>query len=136
LIGGLSADSVVKHPEALQVFPEVQLIDFDTATKDALEKTHPNHIERVWVDGYSKSKSLKHEGCFILHKVSPLPLGDGLGVRENRTPFGQLWFEQDGVSQTIFFSPRGLPGFLYWYLLYPFHWLRFRGLLRKIAKPS
>src|SRR5215211_48856 len=51
LIGGLSADSVVKHPKALNVFPEVKLIDFDTATKDALEKTQPSHIERVWDDG-------------------------------------------------------------------------------------
>src|SRR5215208_6525058 len=51
LIGGLSADSVVKHPEALNVFPEVNLIDFNSAVKEALEKTHPSHIERVWDDG-------------------------------------------------------------------------------------
>ncbi len=36
LIGGLSADSIVKHPDALKVFPEVELIDFDTATQKAL----------------------------------------------------------------------------------------------------
>ncbi len=30
LIWGLSADRVVKHPRALQAFPEVNLIDFDT----------------------------------------------------------------------------------------------------------
>src|SRR5512141_3016845 len=40
LIGGLSADSVVKHPQALEIFPEVKLIDLDSATKDALAKTH------------------------------------------------------------------------------------------------
>ncbi len=40
------------------------------------------------------------------------------------------------LFQTVFFCPRGLPGFLYWYLLYPFHWLRFRGLLRDITKQS
>src|SRR5215208_2321267 len=51
LIGGLSADSVVKHPEVLKVFPEVKLIDFDSAARDALAKTHPTHIERVWDDG-------------------------------------------------------------------------------------
>src|SRR5690242_21929835 len=48
LIGGLSADSVVKHPEALTVFPEVKLIDYETATHDALAKTNPSNIERVW----------------------------------------------------------------------------------------
>jgi hypothetical protein len=40
------------------------------------------------------------------------------------------------VSQTVFFSPRGLPGFLYWYLLYPFHIINFRGLIKFIAKQS
>ena len=40
------------------------------------------------------------------------------------------------LFQTVFFCPRGLPGFLYWYLLYPFHWLRFGGLIRNITKQS
>lgn len=146
LIGGLSADSVVRHPEALSVFPEVELIDFDTATRDALERTHPQHIERVWVDGKPGFKFLKHEGCFILHMDSPLPAGEGCPrstrrvkdrVRGNyHTRFGELWLEQDDTSQTLFFSPRGLPGFLYWYLLYPFHWIRFHVLFRKIAWQS
>jgi len=68
LIGGLSADSLVRHSEALQVFPEVRLIDFETATKDALEKTHPGNIERVWDDGRGGAKFMKHEGCFIDHR--------------------------------------------------------------------
>ena len=145
LIGGLSADSLVKHPEALKVFPEVKLIDFDSATHKALGFTHPDHIERVWVDGTSHTKSMKHEGCFILHRViSP---GGPLAQSERGEKrahfgnfFGNLWLEQhieqDRMSQTILFSPHGLPGFLYWYVLYPFHWLRFRKLLRKAAKRS
>lgn len=134
LIGGLSADSVVKHPEALTVFPEVKLIDFDTAAKDALERTHPRHIERVWVDGSSGTRSLKHEGCFILHHYGP---SQASGENGSKLPdskyehhsnfFGELWLERNGASQTLFFTPRGLPGFLYWYLLYPFHWLKLRG---------
>jgi uncharacterized protein YbjT (DUF2867 family) len=32
------------------------------------------------------------------------------------------------------FEPHGLPGLIYWYLLYPFHQLVFRGMLRAIAK--
>lgn len=133
LIGGLSSDSLVKHPDALKVFPEVKLIDFDSATKDALERTHPDHIERVWADGKPGAKSLKHEGCFILHLDSPLHAGEEVGVREFRhTPFGDMWLERDQNSQTLFFSPRGLLGFLYWYLLYPVHWLR----LRRFAKQS
>lgn len=130
LIGGLSADSVVKHPEALQTFPEVTLIDFDTAVRDALQRTHPDHIERVWVDGRAGVKSLKHEGCFILHLDSHLPQEREVGGREFRhTPFGEMWLERDQNSRTILFAPRGFFGFLYWYLLYPFRWLKFYVLL-------
>jgi Protein of unknown function (DUF2867) len=40
------------------------------------------------------------------------------------------------LSQTGFFAARGLSGFLYWYLLGPFHKLVFRGLIRAIAQKS
>jgi len=143
LIGGLSTDSVVKHPQALHVFPEVQLIDFDTATNDALEKTHPDHIERIWDDGNRKSKFIKHEGCFIFYSSGIRQLAGENGSklpdskREHQSNlFGKLWIdyhiEHTHLTQTVFFSPRGLPGFLYWYLFYPFHLIKFRGLMRKI----
>ncbi len=142
LIGGLSADSIVKHPDALKVFPEVKLLDFDAATHKALGFTHPDHIERVWVDGSSRAKSLKHEGCFILYSFGVSQLaGGGSKLPDSKREyvnnfFGEMWIEQGDTSQTLFFSPRGLPGFLYWHLLYPFHWLRFRRFTNKIIEPS
>jgi uncharacterized protein YbjT (DUF2867 family) len=147
LIGGLSADSVVKYPEALKVFPGVKLLDLDAATKDALEKTHPDHIERVWVDGTPGTKSLKHEGCFILYHYGFSQLAGENGSKfpdskneHHSNIFGETWIEQhiehNHITQTVFFSPHGLPGFLYWYLLYPFHLISFRSLMRKIAKQS
>ena len=122
-------------------------MDFDAATKKALGFTHPDHIERVWVDGTPGFKSIKHEGCFILHDsgISQLAGENGSKLPESKiqhrsTLFGELWIEQyieqEHLSQTLFFSPRGLPGFLYWYLLYPFHWLRLRGLIHKGMKQS
>jgi len=155
LIGGLSADSVVKHPEALKIFPEVELVDFDSAVRDALEKTHPYHIERVWDVGRDFGslqeaskvwRVLKHEGCFIISGVSRLAGENGSKLPESKIEhqsnfFGETWFEwragQNSIlSCTLFFSPRGLPGFIYWFLLYPFHRLKFRGLIRKIARHS
>lgn len=179
LIGGLSADSIVKHPQALEIFPEVKLMDFDTATKDALEKTHPSYIERVWDDGGQETKSIKHEGCLIDHhevavnaeREKVLEVIAGFGVHQlageygAKLPdskvtlfhlkdkfFGNQWVEWRAIpsyatpfedfasvtclSQTVFFCPRGLPGFLYWYLLYPLHLLRFRHLIDKIARQS
>jgi hypothetical protein len=170
LIGGLSADSVVKHSQALETFPEVRLIDFDTATKEALEKTHPAHIEHIWADERQAAKSIKHEGCFIEHREvavnaeaeKVLEAITRFGVREltiltsklvdskailvqwEEKFFGTRWIEwridhASGVTnltQTVFFCPHGLPGFLYWYLFYPFHWLHFRTLIDKIARQS
>jgi uncharacterized protein YbjT (DUF2867 family) len=169
LIDGLSADSLVKHPDALRIFPNIRLIDLDTATRDALEKTHPTHIERVWEDGERQPKSIKHEGCFIdhrevivhaevekvFHTISDLVEKRGWAVEGKEAnhqwiacmqsrDIGKEWIEwqirhagsMTYLSQTIFFSPRGLPGFLYWYLLYPFHLFDFQGLIKSIARQS
>jgi uncharacterized protein YbjT (DUF2867 family) len=166
LIGGLSADSVVKHPEALQVFPEVHLIDFDSATQDALAKTHPVHIEHVWEDDQPRIRSIKHEGCFIDYRairisakpekvfealkqvlndsdafIKLIQTNEKIIVCLKAQVAGEKWIEwrighASGVTnltQTVFFHPRGLPGFLYWYLLYPFHWVKSRLLIRRIT---
>jgi hypothetical protein len=37
------------------------------------------------------------------------------------------------LSQTAFFAPKGLLGWLYWYGLYPIHGLIFSGMIRKIG---
>jgi hypothetical protein len=37
------------------------------------------------------------------------------------------------LTQIAQFEPRGLPGLLYWYLLWPVHEVMFRGMLRRIA---
>ena len=38
------------------------------------------------------------------------------------------------LHQTAFFSPRGLFGLLYWYLLYPLHKVIFSGMIRAIKQ--
>jgi len=38
------------------------------------------------------------------------------------------------ITQTAVFDPSGLSGLLYWYGLYPLHWLIFRGMLRGIVR--
>ena len=176
LIGGLSADSFVKHADALRIFPEVKLIDLNSATKDALVKTHPLHIERVWDDGEQRAKSIKHEGCFIDHRELKIKASleqtfktlehiarnhnwqieihaenARILVSDTTQRFGKHWVEWRAapgsltgkfadltyLSQTIFFSPNGLPGFLYWHLLMPFHKIqlsrRIKALSRQIA---
>ncbi len=55
---------------------------------------------------------------------------------------GRAWLQYevtatDGGSrlvQTAFFEPKGLPGLVYWYALYPVHGLIFRGTVRVLAE--
>ncbi|MDQ3004375.1 MAG: SDR family oxidoreductase [Chloroflexota bacterium] len=68
----------------------------------------------------------------------------GILIRDLNQRAGDKWIEWrlesngDGTRliQTAFFSPRGLPGFLHWYLLYPLHWLDLQILIRTIANQS
>ncbi len=166
LVGGLGADSLVLHDDARRVFPEVKLIDFDSAAKEALTHLHPDRIERVW-ESDQHVRSLKQEGFFILHRVVPggaqIDSGNrykGWQVESNepsRTllhrsrPFGEEWLERrvgrignpthpsrtaSPTYLTHFFAPRGLGGFLYWYLLLPFRVFYFRHLIRTIAREA
>ncbi len=55
---------------------------------------------------------------------------------------GRAWLQyevrSDGTGsmliQTAFLEPKGIPGLLYWYLLYPVHALIFRGMVRALTK--
>ena len=40
------------------------------------------------------------------------------------------------LSQTAYFAPKGLMGWLYWYTLYPLHALIFSGLINQIARKA
>jgi uncharacterized protein YbjT (DUF2867 family) len=60
---------------------------------------------------------------------------------EMKSP-GRIWlqFEVDGnetettLRQTAIFDPHGLAGLVYWYVLYPVHYLIFDGMLRRIGR--
>jgi uncharacterized protein YbjT (DUF2867 family) len=62
---------------------------------------------------------------------------------EMRVP-GRAWLEYEVTGttagsclvQTAFFEPKGLPGLVYWYALYPVHGLIFRGMIRALAARS
>ena len=44
--------------------------------------------------------------------------------------------EKTVLAQSAFFAPRGLAGFIYWYLLYPVHSIGFSGLIHSIKKEA
>jgi uncharacterized protein YbjT (DUF2867 family) len=105
LVGGLSSDSVVLHDDARKTFPEVMLMDYESAVREALRRLHPHEVERVWDD--DQSASLKHEGFFILHRKNRRA-GEFI---HKAFSFGEEW--SDG--RTLYFAPFGMRGFLYWF---------------------
>ena len=76
-------------------------------------------------------------------RVEAMEPGRMLRLRaEMRVP-GKAWLQfqvqphaggQSLLSQTAFFAPKGLLGWLYWYVLYPVHGLIFSGLIDRIAR--
>lgn len=58
---------------------------------------------------------------------------------------GKAWLEfqsipneQGGTKlvQTAYFAPKGLPGLLYWYVLYPFHSFIFSSMIEHVARDA
>ena len=74
-------------------------------------------------------------------RVEDFEPGRLLRLRAEMKLPGRAWLQfevepADGgsrITQTAIFDPRGLGGLLYWYALYPVHWIIFRGMLRGIV---
>ncbi|MGA9117078.1 MAG: SDR family oxidoreductase, partial [Bacteroidota bacterium] len=76
-------------------------------------------------------------------RVEAVEPGRLLRLRAEMKVPGKAWLQwqvhphgddQARLSQTAFFAPRGLMGWLYWYALYPVHGLIFSGLIDRIAR--
>ena len=76
-------------------------------------------------------------------RVEAVEPGRLLRLRAEMKVPGKAWLQfkitprdadQTTLSQTAFFAPKGLLGWLYWYALYPIHGLIFSGLIDQIAR--
>ena len=86
------------------------------------------------------------EGDFLdYYRVEALQSNRLMRLRSELRAPGEAWMEwrvEPGpaggsvLTQTAFFAPRGLPGFLYWSLLGPLHRLAFGGLLKALVRQS
>jgi len=63
LVEGLQNDSLVLDRTPLSLFPSIQPLDYTEAVRRALAETHPDKIERVWLD--RDEVRMLHEGLFI-----------------------------------------------------------------------
>ena len=93
--------------------------------------------------GRQDENELRAGAILDFYRVEVLEPGRMLRLRADLKSPGAGWMEwrlrtqPDGkvlLLQTAFFAPKGITGFLYWYLLYPLHRLVFTGLLNAIAR--
>lgn len=68
LVDGMRSASVVQEESARQVFPNVHLIGYDEAVKNALDQLRPDRLEPAWLDYDRAAIVMKHEGFFIDHR--------------------------------------------------------------------
>ncbi len=93
--------------------------------------------------GLRGRKAVLQENDFVdYYRLEVFQPGRMMRLRAELRAPGRGWMEwrveplsdqKSVLTQTVFFAPRGLPGFLYWYMLYPLHSIVFRGLIRTIA---
>ena len=106
-------------------------------------------LDRWWggpgMRGRKTGRQLEVGDIVDFYRVEALEPGRLLRLRAEMKSPGEGWMEWTvqaqgswGVAlvQKAYFAPRGVPGFLYWYLLYPVHALVFAGLVRGIAHRS
>jgi len=76
-------------------------------------------------------------------RVEALQPGSKMLLRAEMKVPGRAWLQFETcplegdrsiLAQTAFFAPKGLSGFLYWYLLYPIHAQIFSGMIRAISR--
>jgi uncharacterized protein YbjT (DUF2867 family) len=92
--------------------------------------------------GRSSDVTLSENDIVDYYRVEALEQGRMLRLKAELKAPGQGWMEwrttPEGVgtvlSQTAFFAPKGMKGFIYWYLLWPVHALVFAGLIRAISQ--
>lgn len=87
-------------------------------------RTHENELRPGdAVDFWRVLYADKQEGRLLLFAEMKLP--------------GDAWLEfkieRDSLIQTATFMPRGLKGRLYWFLVYPFHGLIFKGMIKRLV---
>lgn len=216
LIEGLHAEIVVRDNLAQELFPNIELLGYQTALRLALGRLLNDEVETSWSDALVTSQGdilpvtlSVQEGMMIERRqlLLDLPaepvfrsytglggergwlylnwtwilrgwldkLAGGVGLRRGRRHPDQVWVgesldfwrveavepnrqlrlraemklpgkawlefqsipQPDGMTllvQNAYFAPRGLSGFLYWYLLYSIHSFIFSGLIRRIAQ--
>ena len=69
--------SIVRNDSALQAFPHIHPMDYDTAVRDSLSKLDPRLVEPLWRQIKPAVHALKHAGFCILQRQTLLEANPG-----------------------------------------------------------
>jgi len=92
--------------------------------------------------GRRDQKILQKGETLDFWRVEDIIEGKKLLLRAEMNVWGKAWLEFEVIPegqnrsrlvQTARYYPRGLFGFIYWYSIYPLHYIVFRGLAKNIA---
>ncbi len=95
--------------------------------------------------GRSRAQGLQAGDVIGFWRVERVEVGRSVLLRAEMKVPGQAWLEFAITAETpsrtmlecrAWFEPRGLPGELYWWGLYPIHLLVFRGMMRGIKQQA
>jgi hypothetical protein len=91
-------------------------------------RRHPDEIRAGESLDFWRVESVEQERLLRLRAEMKVPGKAWLQFESIRQPDGKTL-----LTETAYFAPRGLLGFLYWYAMWPFHAFLFDGLIRRIA---
>ncbi len=94
-------------------------------------RRHPDVLEAGEVVDFYRVEALEPGRMMRLRAELRVP---GTGWMEWRAT--RHAEEETLLTQATYFAPRGMSGFLYWYLLYPVHRIVLAGLIRAIARDA
>ncbi len=91
-------------------------------------RRHPDEIRTGESLDFWRVEEVEPDRLLRLRAEMKVPGKAWLQFESIPQPDGQTLF-----TETAYFAPRGLWGFLYWYAMWPFHAFLFDGLIRRLA---
>jgi uncharacterized protein YbjT (DUF2867 family) len=92
-------------------------------------RRHPQHLRIGDALDFWRVEEVEHNHLLRLRAEMKVPGKAWLQYQVTPAEAGQSL-----LTQTAYFAPKGLFGWLYWYALYPIHGLIFSGLIDQIAR--
>ena len=124
LVEGLCSHSIVRNDSALQAFPDIQLMDYDSAVRTSLSRLSPDQVEPIWRQSKQRAESSKHAGFCILQrqvttKADAWVVLEAIQDRSNKNSNYELvnaeeWLSESGCEKILLLrSNQKLPGLLW-----------------------